>query len=141
MIILDTDHMSVLRYSDHRCYQQLVSRLDGVVDQLICVSVVTVEEQLRGWLAALNRWHDVRDQQQVYERLIELIDYYRAWDILRIDEFVLTEFDRLKQLRVRIGTQDLKIAATALAHDALRLSANLRHFERVPGLRVENWLD
>jgi tRNA(fMet)-specific endonuclease VapC len=35
----------------------------------------------------------------------------------------------------------LKIAATALVHDALLLSANLRDFERVPGLRIENWLD
>jgi tRNA(fMet)-specific endonuclease VapC len=36
---------------------------------------------------------------------------------------------------------DLKIAATALVNDALLLSANRRDFERVPGLRVENWLD
>ena len=36
---------------------------------------------------------------------------------------------------------DLKIAAIALAHDALLLSANLRDFQAVPDLRVENWLD
>jgi tRNA(fMet)-specific endonuclease VapC len=36
---------------------------------------------------------------------------------------------------------DLKIAATALVHNALLLSANRRDFESVPGLRVENWLD
>ena len=36
---------------------------------------------------------------------------------------------------------DLKIAATALVQNALLLSANRRDFERVPGLRVENWLD
>jgi tRNA(fMet)-specific endonuclease VapC len=35
---------------------------------------------------------------------------------------------------------DLKIAAIALANDALVLSANLREFGRVPGLRVEDWL-
>ena len=35
----------------------------------------------------------------------------------------------------------LKIAATALVNNALLLSANQRDFERVPGLRVENWLD
>jgi tRNA(fMet)-specific endonuclease VapC len=42
--------------------------------------------------------------------------------------------------RIRIGTQDLKIAAIALANDALLLSANLRDFEQVPILRVEDWL-
>jgi tRNA(fMet)-specific endonuclease VapC len=35
---------------------------------------------------------------------------------------------------------DLKIAAIALVHDALLLSANLRDFRKVPGLRVESWL-
>jgi predicted nucleic acid-binding protein len=33
-----------------------------------------------------------------------------------------------------------KIAALALVHGSLLLSANLRDFERVPGLRVEDWL-
>jgi predicted nucleic acid-binding protein len=34
----------------------------------------------------------------------------------------------------------LKIAAIAMAESALLLSANLRDFQKVPGLRVENWL-
>ncbi len=36
---------------------------------------------------------------------------------------------------------DLKIAAITLAHDALLLTRNIADFERVPGLRAENWLD
>ena len=35
---------------------------------------------------------------------------------------------------------DLKIAAIARVYDALLLASNLRDFERVPGLKVENWL-
>jgi predicted nucleic acid-binding protein len=35
---------------------------------------------------------------------------------------------------------DLKISSIALEEGALLLSANLRDFERVLGLRVENWL-
>lgn len=41
----------------------------------------------------------------------------------------------------RIGTMDLKISAIALSHDALLLSRNLVHFQQVPGLKIENWLD
>ena len=36
---------------------------------------------------------------------------------------------------------DLKIAAVCVAHDALLRTRNLVDFEKVPGLRVENWMD
>jgi tRNA(fMet)-specific endonuclease VapC len=49
-------------------------------------------------------------------------------------------FKGFRKQEIRIGTQDLKIAAIALANDALLLSANVRDFQKVPGLRVENWL-
>jgi tRNA(fMet)-specific endonuclease VapC len=49
-------------------------------------------------------------------------------------------FRQLRRQKIRIGSRDLKIAAIALAQGALLLSANLRDFEKVPGLRVENWL-
>ncbi|MFN0019397.1 MAG: hypothetical protein ACKVP0_14120 [Pirellulaceae bacterium] len=64
----------------------------------------------------------------------------REWDIVGWNEPAADEFKRLRTARVRIGTQDLKIASLALANDALLLSANLRDFEQVPVLRVENWL-
>ncbi len=35
---------------------------------------------------------------------------------------------------------DLKIAAITLNHDAILLSRNLKDFEQVPGLKVEDWL-
>ncbi len=41
---------------------------------------------------------------------------------------------------IPIGPNDLLIAAQALAHDLTIITANVREFERVPGLKVENWL-
>lgn len=40
-----------------------------------------------------------------------------------------------------IGANDLFIAATALAHDAVLVTNNTREFSRVPGLVVENWCE
>ncbi len=40
-----------------------------------------------------------------------------------------------------IGPNDMIIAATALANQAVLVTANLREFNRVPGLLVENWRD
>ncbi len=39
-----------------------------------------------------------------------------------------------------IGSNDLWIAAHALADERIVVTANEREFSRVPGLRVENWL-
>jgi len=38
-----------------------------------------------------------------------------------------------------IGAHDLWLAATAVAHSLSLATANVREFERVPGLVVENW--
>ena len=70
-----------------------------------------------------------------------MVEFLSEWEIIRLDEAAFDAFDRLRKLGVRVGSQDLKIASIALAHDALLLSANLRDFRRVPALRVENWLE
>lgn len=41
----------------------------------------------------------------------------------------------------RVGPNDLWLAATAIAHGLTLVTANLREFERVPGLLVEGWGD
>jgi tRNA(fMet)-specific endonuclease VapC len=38
-----------------------------------------------------------------------------------------------------LGTEDVMIAATALALDLTVVTRNVRHFGRVARLRVENW--
>lgn len=40
-----------------------------------------------------------------------------------------------------IGDADLRIASIALSRSATVVTGNMRHFERVPGLRVENWFE
>lgn len=39
-----------------------------------------------------------------------------------------------------IGDADLRIASIALDRDLTVVTGNVRHFEKVPGLAVENWL-
>ncbi|HMW23564.1 MAG TPA: type II toxin-antitoxin system VapC family toxin [Burkholderiaceae bacterium] len=46
----------------------------------------------------------------------------------------------LERLGTPIGANDLWIAAQAQRHGATVVTDNLREFERVPGLGVENWL-
>lgn len=46
----------------------------------------------------------------------------------------------LERIGRRLHASDLQIAAIALSRDLTLVTGNVRHFERVPGLRVENWL-
>ena len=48
---------------------------------------------------------------------------------------------RLRQKGTPIGANDLLIAAHALALDAVLVSDNTREFLRVPGLKLENWIN
>jgi tRNA(fMet)-specific endonuclease VapC len=139
VILLDTDHFSVLTDSRHARHWQFASRLTGT-DDSVAIPIVAVEEQLRAWLAQIHRVQDVRKQIAPYDRLIRLLETLGDWDVIRWSEKASEEFLRLRQSRVRIGTYDLKIAAIAITENAVLLSANLRDFERVPGLRVEDWL-
>lgn len=74
------------------------------------------------------------EERQAWERLIgrfELVpvDLDACWRYGRL-------FRYLKGNGLLIGTNDLWIAATALAHDLPLVTRNDRHFRRVPDLRV-----
>jgi tRNA(fMet)-specific endonuclease VapC len=139
MIILDTDHFTILGITDDPRYSLLTERLLAAQDERIVTTVVTVEEQLRGWLAVINRWRDLHKQLPAYSRFGRLLEFLRGWEILPLDERVADTFDSLRGQRIRIGSQDLKIAAIALVHGALLLTGNSRDFRRVPDLNIEDW--
>jgi predicted nucleic acid-binding protein len=82
----------------------------------------------------------VSRQVTYYERLAGLAGFFHRWRMLRFDDAAAQEFKRLRHERIRIGTADLKIAAIALTYQGTLLTSNLRDFDQVPGLRVEDWL-
>jgi tRNA(fMet)-specific endonuclease VapC len=142
MILIDTDHVTVLKYPESERGRRLIDRLEAVPrSEIVGIAIVTVEERMRGWLAAIAKERTALRQVIGYRELAKLFDFYQAFEIVPFDEPAAQRFDDLRGQHLRLGTMDLKIAATALVHDALLLSANLRDFERVPGLRVQNWLD
>jgi tRNA(fMet)-specific endonuclease VapC len=139
MIVLDTDHISLLQPPDSEEGQPLRQRLAASPDRDIVTTVITVEEQMRGWLQVIARYHDLRQQAAYYDKLIEFIRFFSRWTILPVGESAVQVLRDLKISRVRIAVTDLKIAAVTLATDATLLSRNAKDFAQVPGLRVEDW--
>ena len=46
-----------------------------------------------------------------------------------------------RQQKIRTGSLDLKIASIAVAQNALLLTANTHDFEKIPGLKIEDWIN
>ena len=95
MIILDTDHMTVLQQPESQPAQVLAARLAASPDRDILSTAVTLEEQMRGWLALLNRYRDVRQQSEYYDNLTEMLRFYNDWKLLGFDQAVAPWFVRV----------------------------------------------
>jgi len=120
--VLDTDHLSLYQ----RAHPQVCDRIVQVRQQsldLLATTVVSMEEQYAGRLAQIRKAATSQALVNAYEKLKLTFLYFRSF----------------RQAGIRIGTQDLRIAAIALAHNGIVLTRNLRDFEKVPRLSVQDW--
>ena len=141
MILLDTDHLTPLKYRTGERGVRLTARLADAraAGGRVGVPVVGIEEQMRGWLSAIAKERQPRRQVAPYRELAGLFDFFRGFEVVLFTDAAADLFAGYGG--VHITARDRKIAAIAVAHGALLLTANRRDFEQVPGLRFANWLD
>lgn len=138
MILLDSDHLTILQTPDSNRRPRLVARL-ALADDVIGTTVVNVEEQMRGWMASIAKERQPIRQIRSYSRLAHLFEFFADYEIALFDVPAATLFGTFS--RIQIGTSDRKIAAISITQNALLLTANRRDFEQVSGLRFDNWLE
>jgi tRNA(fMet)-specific endonuclease VapC len=138
VLVLDSDILSIIQRASGAEYDRLAAKLDAADDD-VYVTVISLEEQMRGWLAYIAREQSFEKQTLAYLKLRELVVDFAARAMLDFDATSANEVTRLKKLKVRIGTMDLKIAAIVLAHNAKLITRNLIDFRKVPGLVAEDW--
>ncbi len=139
MVVLDTDHISLMERPKAAAAAPLLTRLKRIDPESIATTIVTYEEQTRGWLAYHARSRDIYQEIEAYARLKIHLESYRSIKILDFDEETAAQLQRFRSMKIRIGTMDLKIAAIVLVHDATLLTRNLVDFRKVPGLKAEDW--
>lgn len=133
--VLDTDTVT---------HQQLghpvvIAKLRLVDRSTVATTVITMYEQLRGRLAAINRKQSDAQLQLAFRHLQATQQYDCTARLLPFAEKATQLHQTLLMQKVRIGAQDLQIAAIVLAQDAVLVTANQRHFAQVPGLQIEDW--
>ena len=139
MVILDTDHLTVIQRKTQPIYTILSTRLRHIAVGDLCTTIINVEEQMRGWLAVIARSKTVRQEITAYRHLHALFSFFGAVPVLEFDEPAAERFLLLRRSRIRVGSMDLKIAGIAISRGATLLSRNLADFRRVPGLIVQDW--
>jgi tRNA(fMet)-specific endonuclease VapC len=135
LYVLDTDTLQLFQDEHPR----VVARVESVAPGDLAISVVSVEEQVSGWYAQLRQAKRPERLAWAYRRLAATVRFLSRVQIVDFDEAAIQRYEELKKRKVKVGTNDLRIAATVLERDAILVTRNLRDFQKVPGLRIEDW--
>lgn len=138
MVLLDTEPMTVLE-REGPGLELLNARLAKIPLDDLATTIISYEEQTRGWLAYVARMKTEPERIRAYTFLKRHLDIYCRVAVVQYDDKAAAEFERLKQAKIRIGTMDLKIASIALANNATLLIRNLSDFSKIPNLKAEDW--
>jgi len=109
-------------------------RLAEIDPKAIAISVITLAELRYGAACSAQTAHNHRT----------IDDFIDTTTVLGLTQEAVALFGDIKaNLRKRgllIEDMDLLIAATARDYDLTLVTNNVSHFERIPGLRLENWV-
>jgi tRNA(fMet)-specific endonuclease VapC len=133
--MLDTDHVSLYQYG-HAVVRE---KCDSLSNTELVISVVSYEEQLRGRLAVIRESKDAEELTEAYLRLREMQEFFCGFRLVDFDITAEEIFAKLRKIHRRTKTMDLRIAATALAHDATLVTRNTKDFIDIENLRLDNW--
>jgi tRNA(fMet)-specific endonuclease VapC len=113
---------------------EVLARFSKLPPGKVVMSAITYGELCFG----AEKSSKTRESLHILEQLIALIP------VLPLDENVSIQYGKIRQhLQASgnlIGNNDLWIAVHALANKLILVTNNVAEFERVPGLRVENWV-
>ncbi|MDB9525303.1 type II toxin-antitoxin system VapC family toxin [Oscillatoria sp. CS-180] len=128
--LLDTNILSdLVRHPQGRILQQ-INRVD---ENSVCTSIVAACELQFG----AEKSDSARVSQQI-QRILQILPVLPLESPIEKHYAVIRK--SLEQAGTPIGPNDLLIAAHALTLDITLVTANVREFERVPGINLENWL-
>lgn len=138
MIVLDSDVFTLLTEGD----AEVVARSANHDPAELSLPIIVVEEAIRGRFNLIRRAESGKGKTSLvraYELLQETIEVVSLFPRLAFTDEALKKFLELRKQFPRLGTQDLRIAATCIVHSATLVTRNRRDFEKIPGLTVEFW--
>lgn len=127
-----------------------------VLDTDVCVEILrgnegVIERRRRTpgpivttWITAAELYYGAARSDSPEENKHLVWQFLATLKILELELYAAQQFGRLKAALEtegrRLADFDLLIAAVALSRRAVLVTGNRRHYERVPGLELEDWL-
>jgi tRNA(fMet)-specific endonuclease VapC len=134
--IIDTDHLSLWQ----RKHPNVIKHFNLFPPDSLSITIITVAEQMRGRLDSLNRANTLDKLVWACANLQSSLEDIKKFKIIEFDQNAASIYDDLvHRQKIRIGTQDLRIAAIALSQSAILVTRNQQDFSKVPGLILEDW--
>ena len=113
--------------------EQVLEKLKENLSNGICISAITLAELQHGVEKSINP----------EKNSMALLQFLSILDILPFDDLAAVEYGKicayLQKRGTPIGTMDMLIAAHAKIENLIIVTNNVREFERVPDLKIENW--
>jgi tRNA(fMet)-specific endonuclease VapC len=138
MIVLDTDTLSLVLRVHPRVSQRMRTAPESPV-----IAIVSRIEVLQGRFDSVLKAADADALLRAQSRLAAAEKDLERYTVVPFNSAAGSEFERLRQNKKvkKIGRKDLLIACIALANHATLVTRNVKDFQLVPGLRLENWAD
>ena len=127
--ILDTDTcIEILRGN-----RNVLERRQSVTDEVATT-----------WITAAELFYGAAKSQASARNKKLLVEFLATLRVIGMDSTAAEKFGQIKAELEQAGQQladaDLLIAAIALTQNATLITGNTRHYQRVAGLQLEDWI-
>jgi tRNA(fMet)-specific endonuclease VapC len=138
MYVLDTDHLTILQRGG-KLAEKLRFKLADLDLKQVFTTIITYEEQTRGWLSYIAKQSSLNGEIIAYQELEKHLNNYRSIPVIGYSENSALKFQELRKIYKKLGSMDLKIASICITHQALLLTRNLKDFGQVLELKAKDW--
>jgi tRNA(fMet)-specific endonuclease VapC len=132
MYMLDTN---ICSYILKQRPTEVLQKFEQVPKDKICISIVTYAELEYGVEKTFSKQMNQQIIEAFVDRLIVL-----PWDMDAAKHYAKIR-SNLEKKGTPIGNMDLMIASHARSQKCTLVTNNVREFERVPDLKIENWAE
>jgi tRNA(fMet)-specific endonuclease VapC len=133
--IFDTDHVSLFQ----RKHPIIIKRLNETHPENLAITIITVEEQIKGRFKLIKQANSSAKLIRAYATLQSSVAYFNTITVLPFNEAANVHYENLRQQKIRIGSQDLRIASIVLSREGILVTRNRRDFDKIPNLTLEDW--